>query len=131
PEPLAPPVPVVPAPPELPPEAVVPPAPFAPAAPVPPPVPDVPAAPVVPPVPVVELPVPCRVVTLWASRDSVRDPLAAVTLPSLLRLLLPEVVNRSYEVLVEPLMVTLRDDAALFVLTATITTSVSLLYADR
>jgi hypothetical protein len=77
------------------------------------------------------VPVPCKVVTLEPSKDSVTEPFEGVTVPSLARLLLLEVVNRSYEEIVEPLIETVTDCVEVLVLTTTTTTSVSLLYAER
>jgi len=89
-----------------------------------------PPLPVEPPAPVM-VPEPCNVVTLDPSKDSVTEPFEAATLPSLAMLLLLEVVNLSYEEIVEPLMETVIDCVDELVLTATRTTSVSLLYAER
>jgi hypothetical protein len=98
--------------------------------PVDPPLPVEPPVPEEPPAPVM-VPEPCKVVTLDASKDSVTEPLEAVTLPSLARLLLLDVVYLSYEEMVEPLIETVIDCVDELVLTATRTTSVSLLYAER
>lgn len=85
-----------------------------------------PPLPVEPPAPVI-VPLPCKVVTLDPSKDTVSEPLVAVTLPSLARFLLLDVVNLSYEEMVEPLIETVRDWVEELVFTATRTTSVSLL----
>jgi hypothetical protein len=69
------------------------------------------------------VPEPCKVVTLDASKVRVRAPLAAVTAASFAILLLDEVVNRSYEDIVEPSTVTVSDFVEEFVLTAMRTTS--------
>lgn len=111
-----------------PPTFVAPPVALAPVRPAEPPVAHAPPLLEAPPVPweplvPVKLPLPCNVVTLEASRLSDNAPFAAVTLPSLAKLLLAEVVNRSYEDMLEPLTVRLSDFDELFVFTTTITTS--------
>jgi hypothetical protein len=95
-----------------------------------PPEPEEPPVPAAPPAPVM-VPEPCKVVTLEPSKDSVTEPFEAATLPSLAILLLLDVVNLSYEEIVEPLIETVIDCVDELVLTATRTTSVSLLYAER
>jgi len=59
-----------------------------------PPLPEEPPVPEEPPAPVM-VPEPCKVVTLDPSKDSVTEPFEAVTLPSLARFLLLDVVNLS------------------------------------
>jgi hypothetical protein len=62
-------------------------------------------------------------VTLWPSRLRESEPFVAVTLPSLARLLLEDVVNLSYEEMLVPLTEMVSDVDELPVFTATMTTS--------
>lgn len=94
-----------------------------------PPVLEAPPAPPEPPA-AVTLPVPCKVVTLEASRVNEKAPLVAVILPSLAKFLLEEVVKRSYEVTFEPLTTRLSGFVELFVFTMTRTTSELPVYAE-
>lgn len=97
-----------------------------------PPEPVEPPLPEEPPVPegVIE-PEPCKVVTLCASRVTESEPPEAVTVLPLARLLLEEVVKVSYELMSDPETVIVIDFDEVFVFTATMTTSVSPLNADK
>jgi hypothetical protein len=123
-----------------PPFAVDPPLPPAPPAPLEPPFADAPPAPETPPLvapppvpaapPVPALPEPTSDVTLDASRDTDSEPFVALTEPSLLRLLLAEVVYLAKEAMLEPGIEMDTDFDDVLVLTTTITTDDSLLKAD-
>ena len=106
-----------------------------PPAPVAPPLLDAPPVLVAPPVPeapaVPVLPEPTSDVTLDASKDTDIEPFEAVTVPSLARVLLEDVVYLANEVNDEPAIEIESVLAELFVFTATTTTDVSLLYAER
>jgi hypothetical protein len=126
---FAPPVAVVPPAVVAPPVLGTPPVDFAPPVAFAPPVPGDPPVPGEPPTPV--LPEPTNDVTLDASKDVDRVLFEAVTVPSLARLLLEDVVYLANEVIDEPGIEIESVLAELFVFTTTTTTDVSLLYAER
>jgi hypothetical protein len=82
-----------------------------------------------PPVPVA-LPVPSSVVTLSASRATVKVPFCAVTAPSLLTFLLLEVVYLVYDEMLTPGTDTVREPAEAELFTMTMTTSPLFVYAE-
>ena len=88
-----------------------------------PPAPPTPPAPPEPPP--VDEPVPRKVVTLEGSSETESAPFVAGTMPSLAKLLLDEVVYFAYDEICDPSTVMASDFADEFVLTITMTTSVS------